>query len=72
MRVRARSMDAAVLRGQFDAPMKALVMAAPVSLMPSAERVVPTAVSVPFSGDGVIAVEDENANCSTVESVFAE
>ena len=52
-------MDAPVSRVQFDVP-KALVVAAPVSMVSSAERVVTTAVSVPISFDGVVAVENGN------------
>ena len=60
MYVRTRPTDTPVLRGQFDAPKKALVGAAPVSLVSFAERVVTTAVSVPpISIDGVVAPEDE-------------
>lgn len=49
MRVRPQSMDVPVLRVQIDTPRKALVVAAPVSLVSSAERVVTAAVSIPVS-----------------------
>ena len=60
MRVRARSTEAPVSRVQFDTPKKALVVAAPVLLVSSAESVVSTAVSVQISIDGVLAAEDAN------------
>lgn len=71
MRDRARTMDVPVSRLRLDTPWKALVVAIPVSLVSSAERVVFSVVSVPISTDSVVAVEYGNANCSTVEGGFA-
>lgn len=59
-------MDAPVSLVKFNAPKKALVVTAPA--VSSAERVVTTAVTVPSSVEGVIAVED-NTNCSTAEGI---
>ena len=61
-------MDAVVLRVQFDALNKTLIVAARVLLVSSAERAVTTVGSAPISVERVMAIQEtEDANCPTAE-----